>query len=960
MVVGSQSVFAQKTHQYTQSLDGAWKIIFDQENQSRTSKLYKNDNFLAHNDIRDINVPSVWERIEKDYEGAAVYRRTFTVSKDWQDKIFHISFDAVNYRAEVYLNDHVLGVHEGGFTPFSFRVDSMLNFDKENILIVRVLGPILLDTNKVIDGMGAMETPQWRGGITGGIWQSVRLVVTDKSYISDIYVQPDLKNKKATLTVSATNYGVSASDNVINFEIREFASNKLVVSKTINTTLVAGKNQFTTEINIPNAKAWSPDTPNLYNIKVDINRDNALSDSVSERFGLREFTVKDKRFNLNGEEIYVKAVFLEGVYPVGVATPVDMQLAKKEIKLAKEAGFNMIRPWRRPPPPQWLDLADEMGVMVVGSPVLECMDLPVSTPDLPKRVVSEIEQTIKRDRNRASIVMWELYNEVRRPILKQMMFETSMMAREIDPSRLILDESGGWAFGAKVFLPNDRNFINFNDVHTYPGPNVSNMWFDKFMGVGYSKKQRNDMGIKVNPIGDHLKPGATSFVSELGYGSYVDFDKVNKRFTEEGNPIVPPTRYHQQLGSQLTKVLQSNLADIYKTPQDFYREQQQIHGKANARMIEATRVNPNVTGYCVHALTGGDWIMGAGLLDLWREPKQEVYDRTQAANQPRILSVRTFPYSAYTGEAVKFTVQGINDLKAISAKLHVMVTDSNGSSVWQRTTPVEFASRISTLLEHTIDTEALSGKYIVNAKVLSSDGDIIAANSYDFNVFDTSKHDTIGRVAIADQTGNLSKFLKKNNVPFTPFSSQTPLDTPVFVATALKKNEAQAALNLQLSEFAKKGGTVVYVQFPYIGPKWTDGVLSKGLSVNMPMQIKMKGSTGLWAGMSHVVADHPIFAGLPVNQAMQGIYENVRPKISMIGLSAKPIVTLVGNDNFPDMTLMNRHYIGTGDVWVGSDLSQETFGKGKLILSTMQIVANLGNDPVADKIMLNLLSYATK
>ncbi|WNC69140.1 glycoside hydrolase family 2 TIM barrel-domain containing protein [Thalassotalea nanhaiensis] len=958
-IVGNTTVYAQKSHQNTLSLDGTWQIIFDKDNQSRANKTYKNSNFLAHKDIRNIEVPSVWERIEKDYEGVAVYRRTFNAPIEWQNKIAHISFDAVNYRAEVYLNDHVVGVHEGGFTPFSFRVDSMLNFDKENVLTLRVLGPILLDTDKVIDGMGAMETPQWRGGITGGIWQSVRVVVTDKSYISDVYVQPDLANQSANVTVSATNYDVYDSENIVDIEIREHQSDKLIVTKQINTTFTPGKNSLTTDIVIPNAKAWSPDSPNLYDIRVNINRNNALSDSVSERFGLREFTVKDKRFHLNGDEIYVKSVFLEGVYPVGVATPVDMELARKEIKLAKEAGFNMIRPWRRPPPPQWLDLADEMGVLVIGSPALECMDLPVNTPDLPKRVVSEIGKTIKRDRNRASIVMWELYNEVRRPILKQMMQETSMMARDLDPSRLILDESGGWAFGAKVFLPNEKNFVSFNDVHTYPGPNMTNAWFDKFLGVGYTKEEREAFGIKGKPIGHNLKPGVTSFVSELGYGSYVDFDKVNKRFSEQGNPIVPPTRYHKQLGSQLNKVLQSDLADIYKTPQEFFTEQQEIHGKANARMIEATRLNPNVTGYCVHALTGGDWIMGAGLLDLWRDPKPQVYERTKAANQPRILSIRTFPYSAYAGENVEVLVQGVNDLKSVKGTLHVVVSDSAGKQVWQSKKEINFAARISTLLEHSIDTSTLSGKYIVDAKVTDKHGNTIADYTYDFNVFATSKDNNIGTFALADQTGNLRAFLSDNQISFSDFNDNTSIDTPVVVAMASKPNKKQKTLNKQLKAFANKGGIVTYIQFPYIGPKWKSGVLSKGSAVHMPLSIKMKASTGLWAGMSHVVSDHPVFNNLPVNKAMQGIYENVRPKISMVDLKAKPIVTLVANDNFPDMTLMKRHYKGTGDVWVGSDLSEVDFGKGKLILSTMQIVPNLGKDPVADTLLINILSYIT-
>ena len=963
-LVFNTSVYGQQKHGNTLSLDGNWQIIFDKENRSRAQKLYKNKNFLAQDNIRNIDVPSVWEREEIDYEGVAVYRRSFTAPKKWQDKITHISFDAVNYRAEVYLNDHVVGVHEGGFTPFSFRIDSMLNFDKENVIILRVLGPILLDTDKVIDGFGAMETPQWRGGISGGIWQSVRLVATEKNYIKDVYIQPNYQTSQAKITLSTTNFGEFSSKDKVNFKITEVATNKVVVNKQISHKFQAGQNKLVETIDIPNAKTWSPSSPNLYQLTVSIERQGKVSDTVSDRFGLREFSIKNKRFQLNGKEIYVKAVFLEGVYPIGIATPVDLDLARKEIKLAKEAGFNMIRPWRRPPPPKWLDLADEMGVMVVGSPALECMDLPVNTPDLPSRVIYELEQTILRDRNRASIVMWELYNEVRRPILKQMMAETSMMARDIDPSRLILDESGGWAFGAKVYLPNERDFIHFNDVHTYPGPNVTNDFYDKFLGVSYTKKEREKMNIQVKPIGHNLKTGATSFVSELGYGSYVDFDKVNARFAQEGNPIVPATRYHKQLGSQLTEVITSELGDIYPTPQAFYHEQQEIHGKANARMIEATRANPKITGYCVHALTGGDWVMGAGLLDIWRNPKPAVYNRTQMANKPRILTIRTFPRSAYQGDKVRITVQGINDLEKIAGTFKVSVTDLQGKTLWQTASNTDFDHAVSDLLDHNLVTDNLAGTYTVNAEIIDNQGNSIAANNFEFDIFNfdplNKQQHHIGQFAVVDQTGTVKKFLNKQGIEFSLFNSNTSINTPVIVAMKFKKQNSQIALNKQLSNFAKRGGNVSYVQFPYIGPKWTDGVLSKGSAQNMPMTIKMKASTGLWGGMSHVVARHSIFNGLPDNKAMQGVYENVRAKISMINLNTKPIVTVVANDNFPDMTLMKRHYQGTGDVWSGSDLSEVKYGKGILLLSTMQIVPNLGKDPVADKLLLNLLSYMTK
>jgi hypothetical protein len=112
--------------------------------------------------------------------------------------------------------------------------------------------------------------------------------------------------------------------------------------------------------------------------------------------------------------------------------------------------------------------------------------------------------------------------------------------------------------------------------------------------------------------------------------------------------------------------------------------------------------------------------------------------------------------------------------------------------------------------------------------------------------------------------------------------------------------------------------------------------------------------------MSHIVTDHEIFSGLPTKKIMQGLYENVRAEASMLGLQAKPAVYVLANDNYPDMDLMKRHYIGPGDVWSASDFSEVKHGKGQLVLSTMRILENLSADPVADKIMFNLLNYVTK
>ena len=128
----------------------------------------------------------------------------------------------------------------------------------------------------------------------------------------------------------------------------------------------------------------------------------------------------------------------------------------------------------------WLDLCDEMGVLTVGSLVVECMHRPISTPRLPFVVENELRQTIMSNRNRTSIVQWELFNEINRPILAQMLNSMSVLARELDPTRMILDESGGWGEGANIYLPYEKTPTKFNDIHHYSGSQIDEKEFNGY------------------------------------------------------------------------------------------------------------------------------------------------------------------------------------------------------------------------------------------------------------------------------------------------------------------------------------------------------------------------------------------------------------------------------------------------------------------------------------------------
>ena len=127
----------------SQSLDGTWQIAFDPANAGREAGWQKRDVLTKLDGLRPIEVPSCWELIEQDYEGVAFYGTRFEVPAAWKGKTVRLQFDAVNYIAEVWLNDHAIGRHEGGYGPFEFRIDDLLDFQGENFLSLRVLGPIV-------------------------------------------------------------------------------------------------------------------------------------------------------------------------------------------------------------------------------------------------------------------------------------------------------------------------------------------------------------------------------------------------------------------------------------------------------------------------------------------------------------------------------------------------------------------------------------------------------------------------------------------------------------------------------------------------------------------------------------------------------------------------------------------------------------------------------------------------
>ena len=243
------------------SLNGIWEIIYDEKNEGKINGFHTNDGFTKGK-IEKIHVPSVWERYKKDYEGVVYYRTKFKVDKSKKNNKIHLNFKASNYITEIFLNDNSVGFHEGGFTPFSFNIEHIVDFEKDNILIVKVLGPITIQ-EKIIDGIGQMETPQWRGSYTGGIWQDVFLSYTGQTHFNDVFVKANYKNGEIEIENEIINGLGDGMYKIVVYINNNFQDEKTFELKNSNLRI---KEVINTKIN--SHKLWSPDNPNVYDLNL--------------------------------------------------------------------------------------------------------------------------------------------------------------------------------------------------------------------------------------------------------------------------------------------------------------------------------------------------------------------------------------------------------------------------------------------------------------------------------------------------------------------------------------------------------------------------------------------------------------------------------------------------------------------------------------------------------------------
>ncbi len=434
--------------EFYKSLNGEWKFKFEYTPYVFPENFYEKD----FNDVDwdNIKVPSVWQRegydhliyrnvpmefspydppnVPKDLNPSGVYRRTFSINKDWQGRKTLLHFDGVKSNAFIWINGKYLGYDEGGMTPAEFDITNLLNENDNQITVL---------VTRWCDGSYLEDQDMWR---YSGIFRDVYIYSKPKVSISDLTVVTDFDNeyKNANLSLDLT---INSSDPLTEkygFKISLFDDEgKQVISElsAINNL----SSVFNKEIIKPHQ--WSDEKPYLYTLIIELlDSKNYSVEIIKKKIGFRELEMINGQVCLNGKPIYIKGVNRHEHHP-DYSSAVTEDIMLKDIFLMKQNNVNAVRTSHYPDSPLWYELCDEYGIFVQDEVNAECHYREYWFPHLEiyhDAFLNRFVGMIQRDKNHPSVIIWSTGNECG---LAQVHFDMNDYARKTDKTRFVMHQS---------------------------------------------------------------------------------------------------------------------------------------------------------------------------------------------------------------------------------------------------------------------------------------------------------------------------------------------------------------------------------------------------------------------------------------------------------------------------------------------------------------------------------------
>jgi len=584
-----------------QNLNGTWQFDFDDADIGVKEKWFRPDHQLS----RRIEVPFAYQSKlsgihDPSFHDWVWYKRGFKADAAWKGKRVLLHFGAVDYRAWVYVNGQYVGMHEGGHTPFHFDITDALTWEEEQVA-VRVEDP---STDETIPRGKQfwLEKPDaiWYTPTTG-IWQTVWLEAVSDARLERVKFQPDLDRGDVIAEFETTRAAAGMTLDVeILFKGRTIVTDQIVIHEPYvkRSYHLMNRNIFRTAVH-HDGWTWTPENPNLFDVKLTLRRDGRAVDEVESYFGIRKIHTERGMVYLNNKPYYQKLVLDQGYWPDGLLTAPSDEDFKRDIELAKAMGFNGCRKHQKVEDPRFLYWADRLGFLVWG----ECASAPSFSTDAAARLTREWIEIVERDFNHPCIVAWVPLNEswgvpdIRSS--RQQQFHSLALyslIHSLDPTRPVVSNDG-W----------ELTKTDICAVHNYNHGQPDEMDKYEYFKASLSTKEeilRSQPGRRAIYAGGFTHEGEPIMLTEFGGIAYRVSDEQGWGYTSAGSE------------------------------EEFVREYR--------RIMEAVYASKVLHGFCYTQLTDVEQEVN-GLLTYDRRPKcdPEQIRRINAMWHPGVLREQT-------------------------------------------------------------------------------------------------------------------------------------------------------------------------------------------------------------------------------------------------------------------------------------------------------------------------------
>ena len=361
-----------------------------------------------------LKVPGDWNT-QRDslfwYEGPLWYERHFDLTaRPGTRSFFHIG--SANYRAKLWVNGQHICDHEGGFTPFDCEVTAVLKSGSNSVVIN-------VDNTRIADGVPTLNTDWFN---YGGLTRDVSVVIVPDSFIDDY----DLHLDRATRTKIEGYVHVdnAATGTKVHITIPELS---------IDTNATTGADGRAAITATPkNLTLWSPETPKLYKVNL-----ASGSDTLADEMGFRTIETQGTKILLNGKPIFLRGMSVHAEAPYRTGRVNNDKDVTTLFAWAKELGCNYLRLAHYPHDQRMTRAADRLGIMI-WSEIPTYWALHFDDPAVLVKAQQQLHENIRRDRNKASVILWSVANETpNTPARTKFLSTLADTAHQLDPTRLV-------------------------------------------------------------------------------------------------------------------------------------------------------------------------------------------------------------------------------------------------------------------------------------------------------------------------------------------------------------------------------------------------------------------------------------------------------------------------------------------------------------------------------------------